>query len=124
MFRKYIRIGNTLLALTSVIIFGILTGYITKQNHAQLLRKKGNVLTKQTVGSTTTTTTIETVVQPSNDRIVHVTTEKSHLTVKQEKITLDDVFISVRTGGFFHESRIPLIVNTWWNQAKNQVTSN
>lgn len=36
-------------------------------------------------------------------------------------ITLDDIFISVKTTSKFKESRLPVILRTWFQQAKNQV---
>ena len=37
------------------------------------------------------------------------------------RIDLDDVYISVKTSKQFHETRLPIILDTWFEQARNQV---
>ena len=43
---------------------------------------------------------------------------------KKRNSTLDDIFISVKTTKNFHESRVSLQLETWFNLAKEQVRTN
>lgn len=42
--------------------------------------------------------------------------------VRIEAFGLDDIFISVKTSGKFHASRLQVILKTWWNDCRNQVS--
>lgn len=41
--------------------------------------------------------------------------------IRVENITIDDIAISVKTTERNHRSRVKVIMETWWNQAKKQV---
>lgn len=40
-----------------------------------------------------------------------------------KNITLDDIFISIKTSRKYQHSRLPVILKTWYQLAKNQVRS-
>lgn len=42
--------------------------------------------------------------------------------MKEPLTTLDDVFISVKTASSYHKSRLALILRTWFQLAKTQVS--
>lgn len=60
-----------------------------------------------------------------NRQLKHVSSENvlsndlSQLSPKH--LSLDDIFISVKTTRIFHQSRVEVILNTWFRLAKNQV---
>lgn len=70
-----------------------------------------------------------------NDQKLHFNQRKlqNHLVIKDRlfnqkqvpfnhrNITLDDIFISVKTTRIFHKSRLDIILDTWYQLAKNQV---
>ena len=39
-----------------------------------------------------------------------------------DDVTLDDVYISVKTSQKYHQSRLRIVVDTWFEQAKDQVS--
>lgn len=44
-----------------------------------------------------------------------------HIDVKgAEKISQDDIYVSIKTTGKFHASRVALILKTWWDGIKKQ----
>lgn len=43
-------------------------------------------------------------------------------TTKEPSTTLDDIFISVKTAYTYHENRLALILRTWFQLAKTQVS--
>ena len=45
---------------------------------------------------------------------------KSGSTIKSD-LSLDDIFLSIKTTRIFHQSRLEVILNTWFRLAKNQV---
>ena len=57
-------------------------------------------------------------VQNEAIKIVHKAIEYE----KKRNSTLDDVFISVKTTKKFHESRVSLQLETWFNLAREQVS--
>lgn len=46
---------------------------------------------------------------------------KIQVPFNQRNLTLDDLFISVKTTRIFHKSRLDIILDTWHQLAKNQV---
>lgn len=42
--------------------------------------------------------------------------------VQSKNITLDDIFISVKTTRFYQHNRLPIILKTWFQLAKEQVS--
>ena len=47
--------------------------------------------------------------------------EEKKKRVKQMRISLNDIFISVKTTKKFHSTRLDIILKTWFNLAKDQV---
>ena len=39
-----------------------------------------------------------------------------------DDITLDDVYISVKTSKKYHQNRLQIVIDTWFQQARNQVS--
>lgn len=52
-----------------------------------------------------------------------VTTQPATTTTAKSLVTLDDVFISVKTTKNFHATRLDVIIKTWFTLAREQVTS-
>lgn len=51
----------------------------------------------------------------------HLVQTDSPVTTHRLNTTLDDVFISVKTTRNYHKWRLPVILKTWFQLAKNQV---
>lgn len=63
-----------------------------------------------------------TAVQVSELSIEPVTkTYENDIDTDSVNITLDDVFISVKTSQNYQHTRLPIILKTWFQLAKNQV---
>lgn len=43
-------------------------------------------------------------------------------TNESETISTDDIYVSIKTCGKFHKSRVSLILNTWWDAIKKQAS--
>lgn len=66
---------------------------------------------------------IKEIILNKNASQVGANDQESKTLEKNEDILeLDDVFISVKTSKQFHRIRTSIILNTWWNQAKKQVS--
>lgn len=61
-------------------------------------------------------------VQVSDLSIEPVTKTNIYDSVQNKNITLDDIFISVKTTKHYQYTRLPIILKTWFQLAKGQVT--
>lgn len=55
------------------------------------------------------------------DQKLTIGTIKNRNRTNSNKIALNDIFISVKTSKKFHETRLKIILDTWFQQARNQV---
>lgn len=60
-------------------------------------------------------------VQVLNLSIEPVTKTSVSDSVQNNKITLDDILISIKTTKHYQHTRLPIILKTWFQLAKNQV---
>lgn len=60
-------------------------------------------------------------VQVSDDSIEPVTKTNIYDSGQNKNITLDDIFISVKTTKHYQYTRLPIILKTWFQLAKEQV---
>lgn len=49
--------------------------------------------------------------------------KKAKLKSERKNITLDDIFIAVKTTSLNYHDRLPVILKTWFQLAKNQVST-
>lgn len=125
-------------ALCSVTAFSLLTLYYSERNLYLLWNTKGirrlPISTAKIVESVTSivdfTKSEESRGTLQNEKEISVMEDETNVIEitagnvpekDEERFSINDIVITIKTSGKFHLTRISLILNTWWNQAKSQV---
>jgi fringe protein len=65
------------------------------------------------------TTTLPSEIEIKEDS----SSNSDYINTPQSNIELDDIFISVKTTKKYHDTRLRLIVETWFQLARDQVSN-